>query len=71
VAINFNFVCQSCEAEITVALDEADAGVIVEVGCGSCGHINGQLVFGEDSHLHWAEVEAEEDRAEFRNGQNS
>ena len=30
--INFTFTCRECEAEIIVALDEVDAGEVVQVG---------------------------------------
>jgi len=66
--INFNCLCRECGAEISVVLDPTDAGVVCSVVCVTCGHVAGELVFGEDSHLNWEEVEAVEDRAEFRNG---
>lgn len=70
MAINFNFVCQSCEVEIIIALDESDAGEVVQVGCGNCGHINGQLVFSESVPLLWekAVLADDIDVQESRNG---
>ena len=66
--INFSCICRECGAEISVVLDPSDAGVVCSVVCAHCGHFCGELVFGESDHLNWVEVEAVEDRSEFKNG---
>lgn len=68
MAISFSCICRECGAEISVLLDPVDAGVVCSVVCTHCGHIAGELIFGEDEHLRWEEVEAVEERGEFRNG---